>query len=84
MSESEEDFDDKAKVEEVEDEQPTNHTLDSKDGSALLAWSHTEGKIFEHAMSGFDLGKSEEPKVEVRDTENLTQEQEAQNQGWGG
>ena len=44
-------------------------------GRALLAWSRMEGEVFEHAMSGFDLGESEEPKVEVEDTENLTNDE---------
>jgi len=44
-------------------------------GKALLSWSRMEGEVFEHAMSGFDLGESEEPKVEVEDTENLTNDE---------
>ena len=44
-------------------------------GNALSAWSRMEGKIFEHAMSGFDLNESEEPKVEVEDTENRAHEE---------
>jgi len=40
-------------------------------GRALLSWSRMEGEVFEHAMSGFDLGESEEPKVEVEDTDSL-------------
>ena len=27
-------------------------------GRALLSWSRMEGEVFEHAMSGFDLGES--------------------------
>ena len=36
-----------------------------------LVQSCMEGKVFEHPMSGFELGDSKEPKVEVENTDSL-------------
>ena len=38
-----------------------------------LVQSCMEGKVFEHPMSGFELGDSKEPKVEVENTDSLAE-----------
>ena len=41
----------------------------------MLEWARIESEVFEHAMGGFDLGESEEPKVEVEGTEDMTKDE---------